>query len=65
MYLFYIRTRRVPRSKHSPHQLYETNLLMFCQVKVYTEHLTQCELHVEFLNVKTGGTVNKYYDFKG
>jgi hypothetical protein len=32
--LFYIRTQCVPRSKHSPPQLYKTNLYMFCKAKV-------------------------------
>jgi len=32
--------------------------LMFCKVKFHTEHLTQCEYHVEFVNVKTAGTLN-------
>ena len=31
---------------------------MFCKVKVHIEYLTQCENHVEFLNVKTAGTLN-------
>jgi hypothetical protein len=28
---------------------------MLYKVKVDTEHLKQCEYHVEFLNVKPGG----------
>ena len=34
MFLFYIRTQVVPRSKRSPHRLYKTNLLILCQAKV-------------------------------
>ena len=37
--LFYIRTQCVPRVKHSPPQLHESSMLMFCKVKVHTEHL--------------------------
>ena len=56
--LFYIRTRCVPCSRHSPPRLYETILLMLCQVKVAvcseirTKHLTQSENHAHFFNIK-------------
>ena len=33
-------------------------IVMFCKVKVHTEHLTQCENHLEFLNVKIGIMLN-------
>jgi len=58
----YIRTQSIPRNKHSPTRLYKTSLLTLYEVKValcsavLTQHTTQCEYHVEFLNVKIGGT---------
>ena len=57
-----IRTQRVPRCKHFPPRLYKTNLLMLCKAKVAvcseirTKYSTQSEHHVEFLNVKPGGS---------
>jgi len=36
--------------------LFTSNLSMLYKVKDHTEHSTQCEHHVEFLNVKAGGT---------
>jgi hypothetical protein len=37
--MFHKRAQCVPRSKHCAPQLYKTNLLMLCKVKVHTEHL--------------------------
>ena len=53
-----LRTESVPRSKHSPYRLHKTSLLMLYKTNVAvcseirTEHVTQCEHHVEFLNIK-------------
>jgi hypothetical protein len=57
----YTRTQCVPRSKYSaPRLSYKTNLLMLCKGEVAVcceiRTKTQCENHVEFLNVKPGGT---------
>ena len=59
--LLYIRNQFVPRSKHSI-TVIKTNQLMMYKAKVAvcsdnrTKHSTQSEGHVEFLNVKPGGT---------
>ena len=56
-----MRNRSVPRSKHFP-PLIKTNQLMTYKAKVAvcsdirTKQSTQSERHVEFLNVKPGGT---------
>ena len=60
--LLYIRNQSVLRSKHFPPRLKKTNQLMMYKVKVAvcsdirTKHSTQSERHVEFLDVKPGGT---------
>ena len=60
--MFYIRTQGVPRSKQSPPRLYKTNLLMSCKAQSLSvlrsvqNTETQCKHHVEFLNIKPGGT---------
>ena len=57
----YIRNQPVPRSKHFP-PVIKTNQSMLYKAKVAvcsdirTKHSTQSERHVEFLNVKPGGT---------
>ena len=59
--MFYVRTQCVPRCKHSPPRLYKTNLLMLCKAKVAVcceivhNTYTQCEHHVEFFYMKSGG----------
>jgi len=42
-----------------------SNLLMVYKVKVHTKHSKQCEYHVEFLNVKTGGIRNNRWAVEG
>jgi hypothetical protein len=60
--LLYIRTQFVPRSKHFSTTVIKTNQLMLYKAKVAvcsdirTKHSTQSERHVQFLNVKPGGT---------
>ena len=60
--LLYIRNQSVPRSKHFPTTVIKTNQLMTYKAKaavcsdIRTKHSTQSERHVEFLNVKPGGT---------
>jgi hypothetical protein len=44
--LFYARTQRVPRSKHSPPPLYKTNQLILCKAKV----AVCSELHTKHIN---------------
>ena len=59
--LLYIRNQSVPRSKLST-MVIKTNQLMTYKTKVAvcsdirTKHSTQSERHVEFLDVKPGGT---------
>ena len=59
--MLYIRYQFVPRSKHSI-TITKTIQLMMYKGKVAvcsdirTKHTTQSEDHVEFLNVKAGGT---------
>ena len=59
--LIYIRNQSVPRSKRST-KVIKTNQSMMYKAKValYSDilrkHPTQSERHVEFLNVKPGGT---------
>jgi len=58
----YIRNQSVPRSKHFSTVVIKTNQLMLYKSKVAvsfeirTIYSTQSEHHVEFLNVKPGGT---------
>ena len=59
--LLYLKTQFVPRSKHSTTVIKASQLMMY-KVKVAVcsdiriKHSTQSEHHVEFLNVKPGGT---------
>ena len=57
--LLYRRNQSVPRSKHFTPRLYKTNQyktkVAVCS-DIRTKHSTQSERHVEFLNVKPGGT---------
>ena len=61
LHLLYIRNQSVPHSKHFP-SVTKTNQLMMYKAKValcsdiHTKHSTQSKRHVEFLNVKPGGT---------
>jgi hypothetical protein len=61
MCIFNIRTQCATRSEHSQLWLYKTSLLM-CKAKVAVgceiiqKTQTQCEHHVEYLNVKPDGT---------
>jgi hypothetical protein len=49
------------RSVNTPSRVHKTNLLMLYKAKVAvcsetrTEHIKQCEQHVEFFNFKPGG----------
>ena len=59
--MLYVRNQFVPRSKLST-TVIKTNQLMLYKAKVVvcsdirTKHSTQSERHVEFLDVKSGGT---------
>ena len=59
--MHYVRNQFVPRSKHFI-SVIKTNRLMMYKAKVAvcsdirTKHSTQSERHVEFLNIKPGGT---------
>ena len=59
--LLYIRSQSVPRSKHFPPWLKISHLITYkakvavCS-DIRTKHSTQSERHVEFFNVKPGGT---------
>jgi hypothetical protein len=59
--LLHIRNQFLPRSKH--HQGYKNQPVYDVQVRsksrcpeIITKHTTQSEHHVEFFNVKPGGT---------
>jgi hypothetical protein len=60
--LFYIRNQSVPRSKHFPPRVINTIQLMAYKAKfavcseIRKKQSTQSEHHVEFFNVKPGGT---------
>ena len=59
--LLYIKNQSVPRSKHSTRAIKAHKLMMYkAKVAVFSEirtkHSTQSERHVEFFNVKRGGT---------
>ena len=49
--------RHMPSPSHSFRFYHPHNIGWGVQIKVHTEHIKQCEHHVEFLNVKTAGTV--------
>jgi len=57
----YIRNQSVPRCKHFPPAI-KTNQVMMYKAKaagcseIPTKHSTQSEHHVEFFNIKPGGT---------
>jgi hypothetical protein len=62
MYLFYIKSQFVLRSKHFPPRLYETNELTMYTAKVgacsaiHTKHTNSlCGQNVEFVDVKPSG----------
>jgi hypothetical protein len=43
--------------------MYKAKVAVCCEIR--TKHSTQSEHHVQFLNVKSGGKVNKPLGFKG
>jgi hypothetical protein len=58
----YLKIQSVPRSRHSVSVMKTSQLMLYWEIiavccEIHTKHInTLCEHHVEFINIKPGGT---------